>query len=1277
MDLRKLLLGGVALGFALAGATSSAARDSSEPDASGLLFRLSADASLVGEQAAGQAGPTFVDRVSIQPAGGVSGGYLKAEDDQVLAWSAPGNIQAQRGALSFFWRARTPVGSNQFPLFRVSFANHSSWDMTFLRIDWNGEGFDAFVTDANLSRVRVSWTAPRRPTPDEWTHIAFTWDESTGVQLYVNGRLVARKDQPAVLDAGLDQFGPHSRIISPYQVQSRYNFMRGGDLDEIRIYDRALDADAVAALARNAEPAASPAIPAGDTAWARRLGFDGPPPPYVADAFTAIRRVEFTDQRDVAQRMWKGNDGIRETTWPGVYNRSRLEGRHDYFTLPDWNVYSTGGKAGTWYLPDEPWNQIEIQGAAYGRLTAIDASQAPAGAGLVTDEGALLARRAQGAERTTTRLDAERTGGAVRFLNDAQETPIQEIGAYRVAPGRAPTGVGRFDMIVRPEAATDFPSVQGVTDWIAGRYPAGERATVVATPNGAAFRPRTALTEAPASRPIVHILIPQDSRTQPSGQPLNRGATFGFENFGGLDGLELTIPALDLPAGPGGLVPLNIRIKDPLTPDRDLMDVNVSVKPGEARTLWLDVRDRILPPGKPVYLTLASSADGFGPASLTGAKIGLVFKSRDEARVEHEHDRFQQIRDNYGFLVEERQSNRDLGLFARFYDDLTDLLRVNPDHPAGVAYWSEWNPQQPLPPVQIEPAPAGVPAWAWGQTRALKQAGDFVDWWIDHRQVDGEFGGGLSDDTDLTNQWPGLALMGIRPDKLNASLEAMIEATHRNGMWKNGLGAIVTDELHVYEEGINAISQASYLSPSDPHTVERLMETAARFPDITAVNPLGRRLFVSNYFGGDHIVREDPWQWSRPYSYLILHPGIRLVDWNGAPEVRKLLLELADGYLAHGAQDAQGRWTFPVEINWPDSATRGAGGPQQTNLLMWAAYRWTGDAKYLGPIEQVLRDGGPAALAGTINGDISAELNRPEMRRLWAEAGRSPSASPQTLHAAWVATGDKTFLERSYDALRRSAQLRWSMMTDDQWWVDRVEIPTQELQRQRLGGVALWRNAIVQGNAVSWRFADETQATDLAILVRDPARNRLKIIAHNLSDRLVATTLTGAQVATGRWSLSQGADATGDDAIDAPSSARAVDFGQGASLDLTFPPGVTTVIELALDGPEVDVRDRPDLGLGARDLNWRRGALQVTVHSIGSRDAGPARLVLEDAGGRTLAETAIPALDAPTDLKPKTATLRLSPPRGADLTGARVRIVSDAAEITSNNNSAAVPPRPR
>ena len=344
------------------------------PDTSGLLFYLSADKGLTADFARGDAQPNFADKVRVLP-GGARGAYIEAADDQVLSWNAAANIYAQRGTLAFLWRAREPLGRTEFPIFRVGYSDHTSWDMTWLRIDWNGHGLDAFVTDANLARVRVSARLDAIPAPDQWIAIAFTWDETQGIRLYVDGKPIAAKDQAAVLDAGLDQFGPHSRVVSPHQVQSAYSYLRGGDIDEIRIYDHALGAPGVAALAAGSEPAAD-AVPARDlhaaawrAEWDHRYGFDGPAPVLLMAPATCIRKVEFTAAWDMKERMMLANDGIAETTWPGVYNRSRLPGRHDYFELPDWNVYVEGGKAITFDLPNEPFNHLEFQGAAYGTLT--------------------------------------------------------------------------------------------------------------------------------------------------------------------------------------------------------------------------------------------------------------------------------------------------------------------------------------------------------------------------------------------------------------------------------------------------------------------------------------------------------------------------------------------------------------------------------------------------------------------------------------------------------------------------------------------------------------------------------------------------------------------------------------------------------------------------------------------------------------------------------------------------------------------------------------------
>ena len=135
-----------------------------EPASSpGLLFYLSGDHGFLADYAAGgKPEPNFLKDVKILP-GGAKGSYLQCGNDQLLSYWAPGNIYSQRGTLSFYWRSRDPVDATEFPVFRVGYGDHSSWDMVWLRIDYNGHGFDAFVTDVNLGRTRVSYTMPNFP----------------------------------------------------------------------------------------------------------------------------------------------------------------------------------------------------------------------------------------------------------------------------------------------------------------------------------------------------------------------------------------------------------------------------------------------------------------------------------------------------------------------------------------------------------------------------------------------------------------------------------------------------------------------------------------------------------------------------------------------------------------------------------------------------------------------------------------------------------------------------------------------------------------------------------------------------------------------------------------------------------------------------------------------------------------------------------------------------------------------------------------------------------
>lgn len=1220
----------------------------------GLIFRASADRDLTAEVAGGEAVPNFRSGVSVV-ADGAIGGAARWADDGYVAWRAPGNIQAQRGTLAFFWRPRTAVGAAPFNIFRVGFADHSSWDMAFLRIDWNGHGFDGFVTDANLSRVRVSWRMPALPAADAWHHIAFGWDETAGVRLFVDGREVARRDQRADLDAGLDQFGMAGRVLSPHQVQSRYNFMRGSDLDEIRVYDRMLSAPAVAALAGKQNPAASPvADPAARRAvWLHRYGWDTGAPPLLDAPVTRVRKVEFANAKDLKEWMWKGVDGIAETTWPGVYNRSALPGRHDYFELPDWNTYVQGGRAYDLTLPaGERFNQIEIRGAAYGTLDW---------------NRERLAERAQGVVRSVTRL-APHTGGALRFVNRMAEQPIQEFWAYDIAAGVEPAGTFKLDYTVRADAAPTLAALAPLNAFIAGRFAPDERTTVLAMPSSGvkaavgagAAGGGGAVVRAGNAQPIVHILIPASFGDAAPDQPVARAWDYGWQNIhDGLDGIAIDLPAMKLTPDARGLVPLNIRVKDPIWPGRDMIDLSVSVRPGEARTLWLDLRDRILPQDS-LYLTIASAAPDFGAHSLDGARIRLVFKPRGEAKREHVADRFNQVKDNWGFLVEEHTASKRAGLYARLFADATDLLRIDPDHVEGRAYWADINYRpENLPPVALAPVPAGVPGWAHRQLQDLAEVRRFVEWWIDQRQVPyGDFGGGLSDDSDLVQQWPGAALMGLIPDKITTSLNALSDAIYTNGMMTDGLGTITTDELHAYEEGLNSNAARLYLNWGEPKAVERLMANTKALSRVVLRNPAGHLHFASSWYGGRTIWRDDAWAWQKPYAFTVLHGPTLLGLYNGSPAARGLVTGVVDGWLAHGRQGTDGVWTFPNEINWTSDKERAGDGGGATLPLQaaWAAWHWTGDARYLRPLEGRVAKAGPGALT-EIDDDVFGLL--PAGPGWRAKLAGAKGDDPFALYARWHATGDPAPLATLHEAAARDKVARRYMQTEGHWWSDRVEAPSEWLQRERLGGLALRRNQSWPANAVSWRFAEQRGAEQVALLVKAEPRH-VRITGWNTAAAVQRAEMSTWNVAAGEWRMTTAAGTT------------MVQLERGAAVPVSFAPGENVIdLELVRAGDPVD--RRPDLGIGPDDVAVKGRRVTLTVHSLGAQGTpgGTAALV---AAGRILATAAIPPLAAPVDLLPKTVRVTLTLPTGIDPRGvaATVTLPGDAAEVTRRNNRVAL-----
>ena len=119
-------------------------------------------------------------------------------------------------------------------------------------------------------------------------------------------------------------------------------------------------------------------------------------------------------------------------------------------------------------------------------------------------------------------------------------------------------------------------------------------------------------------------------------------------------------------------------------------------------------------------------------------------------------------------------------------------------------------------------------------------------------------------------------------------------------------------------------------------------------------------------------------------------------------------------------------------------------------------------------------------------------------------------------------------------------------------------------------------------------------------------------------------------------------------------------------MPLTLAAGKTTVITVEQLERADDLRSRPDLALSAADVRAEGDELVVTVHNVGAAPT-PAGIGVEawDGEGRVVARAELPAIEAPADCLPRTATVRL------EAAGAS-RVVLDPGgrlpEITEVNN---------
>ncbi len=1233
----------------------------------GLLVYVSG-VSATADFSRGQPEPTFCKEVSAVEDG--EGGHeLVCGNHQALAWKAPRNIYARRGTLSFFWRSGYPAGPTEFPLFRVGFADSSSWDASWLRVDYNGHGFDAMVTDINLSRARVSCRVEPFPPPDRWVHLALGWDQDYGIRFYVNGSFAAEEIRPGIYDAGLDQFGPHGRAVSNWRVINDFNFIRGGSIKEIVIYDHMLSDENVGRLSRCECPLPGDGgVGAKADTWRLNHGFLMKAP--LLPAIAGIRKVEIHDAYDLKRWYWKACDGIRETSWPGVHNRSRLKGRNDYFQLPDWDCYNDSGKTIVFTVPPEPFNWVEISGSAFGQAEYMEDG---GGAG----QSHPLFYRERGMERTVHRLES-RFGGKIRFTNQEAEEPIGDFELLYADGSGAPVGDTRQTFRLGFQKSSYSKAEEELMDFIQGRYHPLEQNVVAAsmkteegTGQGAGEGAEGETGERAAGRTEGETGEGAAGRTEEDAGGRRRGAEgdngkrpfyqivipYEADENRGLDGVELAIPPAAKERG------FSVQIKDPLWYYRNLMQVTFRTGK-EGCCLWLDTRDRILPAEKCLYMTVACDDEGFFGEELTRWEVSLMYKDRREAEAEHCQDRFTQVRDLYGHMVEEAPSRREYNMFNRFAGDVEDLMRVNPDHIPGQYYQYEkylllsgksthiaiaaegqkTTPEEYRPDYHTDPVPQGIPPWAYKQVEYLKHYKYIINWYVDHRQTEnGEFGGGLSDDGDFTSCWVGLILMGCDREKLLKSLEKCNQAFYDQGMFTNGLCSIQADELHSAEEGIISLAQCCMADYGNPKFLERAMENARAGYWITGINGAGHRHFKSTYFNGSKMAVEEPWGWQDALSGLALCPSWYVARFNRNEKVMRLLTELADGLGAHYNQE---EGIIYSHIRFEDDYAERTyfPGRQRGDLfLLYPAYRLTGNARYYDILQDKLK---------TVDVSYVKRMNEYE-----EESARRV---------------DKEKVAQEYDKRCYQAGIRRYYNTEGSPWIDRVEVKYQEIQYDRLAGIGYERRYVVYPrNRVCWRFERDKDDERIAVLSPVALDDRLKLIICNISREPVKAYLAGGEITPGRWRFELGTDENDDDQAENIIAGGECLWARMEELPLTIPAGKTCILNMRLLDEGARPEYRCDLGISREDIRLYKHGLNVRVHSLGHIPSPAAKVALRDREGRIVRTADLPPLEAPSDLYPRTWEVIFPVYDIDDLKGYRVEIdpCHELEEITRFNNS--------
>jgi hypothetical protein len=337
-----------------------------------------------------------------------------------------------------------------------------------------------------------------------------------------------------------------------------------------------------------------------------------------------------------------------------------------------------------------------------------------------------------------------------------------------------------------------------------------------------------------------------------------------------------------------------------------------------------------------------------------------------------------------------------------------------------------------------------------------------------------------------------------------------------------------------------------------------------------------------------------------------------IVRYNGHPGLKQMILEIADGMLAH--RDKEG--AFFTEIHFSTGEARGRPGLVTNWQVLLAAFDLTGEKKYLDPVRDWL--------AGKRSFDPKEMVDR--------------------------------YTERITDL-----GVREYIHTEGSIWIDRISANHNDLQQDRMGGIALSRiRNIYHQHHVSWRIRGPSGYESLGVFVTSASPRSIELLVYNMEDESVEAGMSLWDILPGTWRIRQGIDLDEDQQIDQEVFEHTQYLERGSELDLKVASRKYTIIHLELEEPApTGYADRPDLAICPSGVRMKGDEIIVRVYSQGSIGTPETMLSLKDAGGRPVTSVKVPALEAPLDLVPRWHDVTLKVPEGTDLNHAILEVDPD------------------